>query len=261
MIKYFIEKIRLLSNSRKEPYLLYYKILGFYPHTLSYYDLALLHKSLDKKSEDGRKLNNERLEFLGDAVLEAIVSDILYARYGEKEEGFLSSTRSKMVQRQSLNAVSHKLGLDALILSKIKAASFNNLSGNALEAFIGAIYLDRGYLKSKEFIERKVIPLMDMEKLITEEVNFKSRMLEWAQRNHLQVQYQVEEEVGQKKGEISFYVKLYINGCRVADARGRSKKEAQQKVSQFVLKDIQRSPLFWKKIKNMNTTASAERIQ
>ena len=139
-----IDGIRLLFRKDKESYLCFYRMLGFYPHDIRFYEQALLHKSFSVKLEQGGLLNNERLEFLGDAILDAVVGDIVYQNFEGKREGFLTNTRSKIVSRESLNHVAEQIGLSKLIKFSIRNSSHNsNMGGNAFEALIGAIYLDR----------------------------------------------------------------------------------------------------------------------
>ena len=153
-----IDKIRLLFRKDRESYLCFYRILGFYPRNIQLYEQALLHKSTSVRSDKGRPLNNERLEFLGDAILDAIVGDIVYKRFEGKREGFLTNTRSKIVQRETLNKLAVEIGLDKLIKYSTRSSSHNSyMYGNAFEAFIGAIYLDQGYERCKLFMEQRII--------------------------------------------------------------------------------------------------------
>ncbi|MDR0427679.1 MAG: ribonuclease III, partial [Dysgonamonadaceae bacterium] len=177
-----VEKIRLLFTiNKKESYLLLYYILGFYPKNITFYEEALLHKS-SSKGFRGHHLNNERLEFLGDAVLNAVIADIIYQKFPNRNEGFLTDTRSKIVKRETMNQIAKELGLHCLIVSCVNNQK-SHILGNALEAFIGAIYLDRGYQKTHQFIETKIIrPYIDIEAVAKKEVNFKSKLLEWSQK-------------------------------------------------------------------------------
>ena len=141
-----IDKVRLLFRKDKESYLCFYRMLGFYPRNIRIYEQALLHKSSSVKSDKGRLLNNERLEFLGDAILDAVVGDIVYQKFDGKREGFLTNTRSKIVSRESLNRLAEQIGLLKLIKFNTRQAAHNSyMGGNAFEALVGAIYLDRGY--------------------------------------------------------------------------------------------------------------------
>ena len=175
-----INKIRRLFHKDKEPYLCFYRMTGFYPRNIDLYKQALLHKSSSIKNEKGRLLNNERLEFLGDAVLDAVVADIVYKRFEGKREGFLTNTRSKIVQRETLNHVARQIGLDKLVKFSSRQSSHNNyMGGNAFEALIGALYLDQGYRACKKFMEERIInQYLDLEKISRKEVNFKSKLIE-----------------------------------------------------------------------------------
>ena len=144
MLRNQIDKIRLLFHKDRESYFCFYKILGFFPRNIRFYEQALLHKSTSIRSEKGRPLNNERLEFLGDAILDAIVGDIVYKHFEGRREGFLTNTRSKIVQRETLNKLAVEIGLDKLVKYSTRSSSHNSyMYGNAFEAFIGAIYLDQ----------------------------------------------------------------------------------------------------------------------
>lgn len=139
-----IDKIRLLFRKDRESYFCFYRILGFFPRNIKVYQQALLHKSTSLRTEKGRPINNERLEFLGDAILDAIVGDIVYRHFEGRREGFLTNTRSKIVQRETLNKLAVEIGLDKLVKYSTRSSSHNSyMYGNAFEAFIGAIYLDQ----------------------------------------------------------------------------------------------------------------------
>ena len=244
--------IRLLTIRRKEPYLLFYPILGFLPKDCAYYELAVLHKSSAIKTIDGKTLNNERLEFLGDAVLSAIIADILYHRFEGKREGFLTNTRSKIVQRETLNSVAIELGIDKLINASVNNNfNNNNMYGNAFEALVGAIYLDQGYVECKKFIEKKVIKsLLDIEKIARKEVNFKSKLIEWSQKKKIEVQFElVEENIGTDNSP-SFCTKIWVAGIDAGSGQGSSKKESQQQASKIALKKIKSQPGLWETIQS-----------
>ena len=184
-----IDRIRLLFRKDRESYLCFYRMLGFCPRDIRFYEQALLHKSLSVKSEQGGFVNNERLEFLGDAILDAVVADIVYQNFEGKREGFLTNTRSKIVSRESLNHVADQIGLSKLIKYSIRNSAHNsNVGGNAFEALIGAIYLDRGYAFCKYFMENRIIgQYIDLKKISRKEVNFKSKLIEWSQKNYIKI--------------------------------------------------------------------------
>lgn len=241
-----IDRIRLLFRKEKESYSRFYKILGFYPHDISFYEQALLHKSLAAKSDKGKPLNNERLEFLGDAILDAIVADIVYKQFTGKKEGFLTNTRSKIVQRETLNKLAVEIGLDKLIKYSTKSSSHNSyMCGNAFEALVGAIYMDRGYEVCKYFIDEKIIKkYIDLESLARKEVNFKSKLIEWTQKNRVVATFDLIEEFLDKEANPVFQTEIIVEGISAGTGIGYSKKESQQNAAKMALKKIQTVPNF-----------------
>ena len=246
MLRNKIDKIRLLFCKDRESYFCFYRILGFYPRNIRLYEQALLHKSTAVRSEKGRPLNNERLEFLGDAILDAIVGDIVYQHFEGKREGFLTNTRSKIVQRETLNKLAVEIGLDKLIKYSTRSSSHNSyMYGNAFEAFIGAIYLDRGYECCKQFKQKKIIePYIDLDKLSRKEVNFKSKLIEWSQKNKMEVSFELIEQFLDKENNPVFQTEVRIEGILGGSGTGYSKKESQQNAAQMALKKIKGDPEF-----------------
>lgn len=245
MITYFIRKIRLVSNARKEPYFLFKQILGFYPDKIEYYLLAVRHKSVSIPSEQGNPLSNERLEFLGDAILSAVVTDILYRYYPNAKEGFLTDTRSKIVKRDSLNRLAIQIGLDKLlkVTKYVNANTNKNIYGNAFEALMGAIYLDYGYKKCHFFVENRLLSsFLDLDKVVENEVNFKSKLIEWCQQNKLSCDFILKSETIVGVNRHSFLTELVIEGMSICEASGESKKESQQQVSRIAMTSIQHNP-------------------
>lgn len=242
VIKLILRKIRLLSNARKEPYLIFYRILGFFPDNIDYYRQALSHRSLSVADSSGKMLSNERLEFLGDAVLGSVVTDILFHKYSEKDEGFLTNTRSKIVRRESLNRLAVQIGIDKLTNASpyINTNTNKNIYGNALEALLGAIYLDYGYKKCKQFFENKILKqYIDIEKLTQSDENFKSKLIEWSQKNRINVEYiMLSDELLEPNRHI-FHVSLLIDGKQISTGVGPSKKIAEQNASANALKYIE----------------------
>lgn len=237
-----LNKLRLLFLKDKESYSVFYKILGFLPKDIRLYKQALIHKSFSIKDNDGKIINNERLEFLGDAILDAIVADIVFKKFNSKREGFLTSTRSKIVQRETLNKVGDKIGLDKIIKyshQSLSPSHNNNLSGNAFEAMIGAIYLDRGYNVCKSFMEDKILKeIIDINLVAKKEVNFKSRMIEWTQKKRLDFEYKLVDCPNDGEGNMMFNTELLIEGMSLGQGMGYSKKESQQNASKQALKKI-----------------------
>lgn len=243
--------------------------MGFYPWNTDIYEQALLHKSSSVFSEKGRPINNERLEFLGDAILDAVVADIVYRQFEGKKEGFLTNTRSKIVQRETLNKLAVDIGLDKLIKSSAKISSHNTyMYGNAFEAFIGAIYLDRGYEYCKLFIEDKIInQFIDLEKISLKEVNFKSKLIEWSQKNRVCVSFELIEQFPDSKGSPMFQTEVLTQGLSAGSGIGYSKKESQQKAAKMALDRIKKMPHFVERIfaeveatKNISGTISEEEL-
>ncbi|MDD4991410.1 MAG: ribonuclease III [Paludibacter sp.] len=251
MIKNILRKVRLLSKTRKEPYLLFHKVLGFYPDKIEYYQLAVRHKSVSILTENGNHLSNERLEFLGDAVLNSVVTDILYHRYENQREGFLTNTRSKIVKRDSLNQLAVEIGLDKLVkvTKYVNTHTNNNIYGNALEAIMGAIYLDYGYKKCKKFVEQRLIrTFVNLDKVAENEVNFKSKLIEWCQKNRLESEFVLVQETLSQANKHIFQSQLTIQGKTICEATGASKKESQQNASRIALELIQSNPEFLQEI-------------
>ncbi|MDD3036360.1 ribonuclease III [Bacteroides sp.] len=238
-----IDKIRLLFHRDKESYLCFYRILGFYPRNINIYEQALLHKSTSLRSDKGRPLNNERLEFLGDAILDAIVGDIVYKRFDGKREGFLTNTRSKIVQRETLNKLAVEIGLDKLIKYSTRSSSHNSyMYGNAFEAFIGAIYLDQGYERCKQFMEQQIINrYIDLDIISRKEVNFKSKLIEWSQKNKMEVSFELIEQFLDRDSNPVFQTEIHIEGLPAGTGSGYSKKESQQNAAQMAIKKVKES--------------------
>lgn len=250
MLRNQIDKIRLLFRKDKESYFCFYKILGFYPRNIQLYQQALLHKSTSIRSEKGRPLNNERLEFLGDAILDAIVGDIVYKHFEGRREGFLTNTRSKIVQWETLNKLAVEIGLDKLVKYSTRSSSHNSyMYGNAFEAFIGAIYLDQGYERCKRFMEEKIFKnYIDLDKMSRKEVNFKSKLIEWSQKSKVEVSFELIEQFLDEDYNPMFHTEIRIEGISAGKGTGYSKKESQQNAAQAALKKIKNDASFKEQI-------------
>ena len=246
MLRNQIDKIRLLFHKDRESYFCFYKILGFFPRNIRFYEQALLHKSTSIRSEKGRPLNNERLEFLGDAILDAIVGDIVYKHFEGRREGFLTNTRSKIVQRETLNKLAVEIGLDKLVKYSTRSSSHNSyMYGNAFEAFIGAIYLDQGYERCKQFMEKKILKnYIDLDKMSRKEVNFKSKLIEWSQKTKMEVSFELIEQFLDQDYNPMFHTEVRIEGPSAGTGTGYSKKESQQNAAQMALKKIKSDEAF-----------------
>ena len=243
MFSNITDRIRLLFRKDKESYFRFYKMLGFYPRNISIYEQALLHKSSSIKSEQGRLLNNERLEFLGDAILDAVVADIVYKKFEGKREGFLTNTRSKIVQRETLNRLAIEIGLDKLIKYSARQSSHNSyMCGNAFEALVGAIYLDRGYRACKHFMEHRIIgTYINLEKISRKEVNFKSKLIEWSQKNRVELTFELITQSHDQCFSPTFESEVLIEGIPAGRGIGYSKKESQQRAAHEAMGKIKDS--------------------
>ena len=246
MLSNLLDRIKLHFQKDSELRKALHGMLGFYPRNLEIYRIALAHKSHVYRNRKGRSFNNERLEFLGDAILEAVVSDIVFHRFERRSEGFLTSTRSKIVQRSSLNRLAKEIGLERLLQVPSQRRGHNsNIGGNAFEALVGAIYLDRGYKTCQWFVENKIVGcLLDIENVANKEVNFKSKLLEWTQKNRVQVDFENEEALDEKNDSPLFNSTILLEGLTAGEGRGYSKKESQQRASRDALTRLRRDPLF-----------------
>ena len=264
----FIDRIKLPFRKEKELYLSLYTILGFYPRNIELYQMALSHKSIHFKNKKGKPVNNERLEFLGDAILDAIVGDIVYKHFPGKREGFLTNTRSKLVQRETLNKIAQEIGLSRLIYSSGRNFSHNSyMAGNAFEALIGALYLDRGYNLCMRFMQKKILTKMvNIDTVAYKEVNFKSRLIEWAQKNKMNIAFNLLEQKKDDEGNPVFKYCVVIEGIKCNSASGFSKKESQQLASEETLEYIKKNTrfcdaLFEAKKKRQETEQNKETAQ
>ncbi|MGV8962457.1 MAG: ribonuclease III [Candidatus Saccharimonadaceae bacterium] len=252
MIKKIYKKIRAIPRKGKEPYLTFYNVVGFYPHDISLYQQAVAHKSSSIRLNNGKWVNNERLEFLGDAILDAIIADILYKKFETKKEGFLTNMRSRIVQRETMNKMAVELGLDKLLVTSTRNVAHNtNMYGDALEALIAAIYLDQGYRVAKGFVFDTLIKNhLDIEDVATKEVDFKSRIIEWGQKNKLEVKFDVVESYYDVDHNPIFHSNVSIADIEIAVGIGYSKKESHQKASEVALKLIDEDLNFQQKLMN-----------
>ena len=246
MLSNLIDRIKLPFRKEKELYSSLHAILGFYPHDISYYKLALMHKSVMRRNAKGRPVNNERLEFLGDAILDAIVGDIVYRHFPGKREGFLTNTRSKLVQRETLNRLAKEMGITRLVLSNGRSSSHNSyMGGNAFEALVGAIYLDKGYEACMRFMQKRILgQLVNIDKVAYKEVNFKSKLIEWSQKNRVNLSFENIAETTDQGGSPVFQYKIVIEGLEGCAGKGYSKKESQQMACKLTLEKLRKEPQF-----------------
>lgn len=260
MFTQLYKRIRLLKNKNKEPYSSLYRILGFYPDNVHVYEQAFLHKSSSIEGGDGKWLNNERLEFLGDAILDAIVADIVYKYFQNKREGFLTNTRSKIVQRETLNRVALELGLDKMVVYSAKLSSHNNhMYGNALEALIGAIYLDQGYNVCYHFIQNILIrKYINLDTIAHKEVNFKSSLIEWSQKNKLEISFDLIESFADNDGNPVFQTGVSLSETQIGVGIGYSKKESQQNAAKMAIKKLRTDKPFQQFISELKKKQTGE---
>ena len=208
-------------------------VLGVKPGNFSLYQTALSHRSV----KEGADENNERLEYLGDAVLSALVADYLFMRYPYKEEGFLTEMRSKMVNRQQLNEIALRMGLKKITLYNKSDGSLkiSQIFGNTLEALVGAIYLDRGYKKTAKWVtERIILPHMFIDDLELLEINHKNKLYGWANKNGKVLEFEtVEEKV--ENGRRLFTIAAVVDGNKIAEGKAFNKKDASQIAAQMAV--------------------------
>ena len=279
MLSNLIDRIKLPFRKEKELYLALYNILGFFPRNITFYKVALMHKSLGHRATEkelkalegkkgkkgnkiaarsagkkgkrlGRPLNNERLEFLGDAILDAVVGHVAYQYFPGKAEGFLTNARSKMVQRETLGKLAQQMGLSKLIMSSGCNVSHNSyMGGNAFEALVGAVYLDRGYEACQEFWTKRVMDkYLNVNKIAYTEVNFKSKILEWSQKNRVKVEFRLEDQSQDEHGSPTFEYTVVLEGIDGCRSRGFSKKESQQHACELTLKKLRSDSKFFDSI-------------
>ena len=216
----------------------YQELLGFREGNTKLYDIAFVHISMSIRDKKGRLLNNERLEFLGDAVLESVMSEMVYKRYPREKEGFLSATRSLLVRRKTTNEIGDKMGLRKYVVARKKNADFANMSGNLFEALIGAIYIDKGFEVSKDFILRSYSKYINMERLLRKEKNYKSMLLEWCQKEHKEFYYELVEETRVEDNKIRFQTRVWVEGVSMGLGVGYSKRESEQAAARQAIQTL-----------------------
>lgn len=199
------------------------------------YKLSTQHRSIAKQNKKGFRESNERLEYLGDAILGAVVAEYLFKKYPLRDEGFLTEIRSRIVNRDSLNLVAKKMGITHIVeytTNKKNRLSYKSIYGDTLEALIGAIYLDKGYVSTRNFIVKKILKQhYDLEEIIKNNPNFKSKIIEWAHRNNKDIKFEISELKGSSHNR-EFEAELIIEGELIAKGNGLSKKRAEQDAAQ-----------------------------
>jgi ribonuclease-3 len=217
------------------------RITGFSPKNMLLYQTAFTHKSMGMKGSNGDVMSYERLEFLGDAILGAVIAEYIYNEVPSGDEGYLTKMRSKIVSREHLNELGQDFGLISFVETQVPHKHFgNNIHGNLFEALVGAVYLDKGHMICRKFICKKVVePYVDIEKLEGKVISYKSLLIEWCQKNKKFFEFNVYEDTGHNEVR-HFAVKLSIDKKIVSKARATSKKKAEEKASKrafFALQD------------------------
>ena len=240
MIDRLLFPFRVWFSKDRQFYKALNDIFGIYPNNIELYKLALIHKSASIVLDDGTHINNERLEYLGDAVIEAVVSDMLYIDFPYEKEGALTQLRSRIVSRSSLNELALRLGLDEYVVSY---SSFNNsrkhIYGDAFEAMMGAIYLDKGY----DFTNRLLINgifkrYVDMNSLLETETDYKSRLIEWCQKKKKHLNIASHEGGNNEEDVLQFYAVVTIENVDYGYGIGESKKEAEQRACRHTVEKL-----------------------
>ena len=241
MVKRIVQRVKLFSSDRKEFYLFLKDLIGFYPQNLKLYDLAFMHKSASTLDSQGNYVNNERLEFLGDAVLGSIIADFLYNRFPQEDEGFLTKTRSKLVNRTFLTDLTFEMGLNVFIDSKTTSnIKKSHIFGDVLEALIGAIYLDKDYNATKFFVVKKILSFVDLNEVEQSDSNFKSQLIEWSQKNKKEINFETTEESNDNSKHPIFKAVVKINNKQVGKGAGSSKKEAHQNAAKEAFEKLKK---------------------
>ena len=240
MIRNLLYEIKLFSSPRKEFYSYIKDLTGHSPLKFKLYDIAFIHKSASYVDKMGNVVNNERLEYLGDAVLGTIVEEYLYNRFPFKDEGFLTQLRSRDVNRSFLTQLTFKMGLNRYVVSNANSVNeSSHLYGDLLEAFIGAIYLDSGYAVTKQFVIKKIfnqhVDIREMEKV---DNNFKSQLIEWGQKIKQEVEFKTVNNSEHGSEKMPFVSDACVEGKVMGRGEGYSKKEAQQNAAQQAIERL-----------------------
>ena len=228
-VKYYFSKSKKFYN-------LIFQLTGIYPSNLQVYKIALTHKSASRNLDNTKKLNNERLEYLGDAILASIIADFLYSYFPYRKEGFLTKMRARIVSREQLNEIALNMGLQFHIVSQNKITGTKNIYGNALEALIGAIYVDKGYEKTKKFVLKRLLDKnINLQELALTDSDYKSQVIEWAQKNKIDLVFEDEEVESTDQTNLYFTSTIKLDNHVIGTGKGFSKKEAQQNASKEAL--------------------------
>lgn len=235
-----IYPVKYYFSKDKKFYKLIYQLTGLYPSSLHIYKVAFTHKSATRSLEKNRILNNERLEFLGDALLAAVIADILFTHFPYKREGFLTKMRARIVSREQLNEIAQGMGLQFHVVSQNRISGTKNIYGNALEALIGATFVDKGFEKTKRFIQKRIVnKYIDLTKLSSTDNDYKSQLIEWAQKNKENLIFNDEEVESTETTNQYFISDVIVDENTIGSGKGLSKKEAQQNAAKEALVNIQ----------------------
>jgi ribonuclease-3 len=240
VIRDLLFHIKLFSSPRKEFYSYIKSLTGHSPLKFKLYDIAFIHKSASYVDKMGNTVNNERLEYLGDAVLGTIVAEYLYNRFPFKDEGFLTQLRSRVVNRSFLTQLTFKMKLNRFVISNANSVNeSSHLYGDLLEAFIGAIYLDCGYTVAKRFVIKKIFNQhVDLQQMENVDNNFKSQLIEWGQKIKQEVEFITIDNPDSSSDKMPFISDACIDGKVMGTGEGYSKKEAQQNAAQQALEKL-----------------------
>lgn len=239
MFKNYTKNKELLLHPDKKFIKILKTILGFKPRKLKYYHKAFIHKSATKLYPTGQPINNERLEYLGDAILDAIIAEYLFEKFPYKDEGFLTQMRSKIVNRDNLNHLALKLGVNHIVTSNTANSLNKYIYGDALEALIGALYIDKGYRKTKNVVVNRIIKdHINVNRLISLETDFKSRIIEWGQKTKTLVNFECTEQTEENTNNTTFIAHVFIGEEIMGNGMGYSKKEAEQNAAKQAIEQL-----------------------
>ena len=235
-----IKPIRVFLSEDKQLFVALKNIFGFYPGNIFLYKLAFRHKSQALELNNGSRVSNERLEYLGDAILSAVVADRLFKMFPYKDEGFLTEMRSRIVSRAQLNKLSQKLGIDTLINANTEKNNvYRSMKGDAFEALIGAMYLDKGYNFTRQIVIEKIIRQhFDLHELENNNTNYKSQIIEWSQREKRPVEFVILNEVGHGYNK-QYVVDILVDKVSMGKGRDYSIKGAEQDAAMKALLQIE----------------------
>lgn len=228
--------LKLFTSEDKELTLQLEHLLGFMPKHIAYYKLAFMHRSRPDETTN----TNERLEFLGDAILGAIIAEYLFKKYPYQPEGYLTEMRSKIVRRETMNNVALRMGINKMVQynSNDRGLKNSHIFGNALEALIGAVYLDQGFVKTRKFVLNEMVKaFIDLDTMESTDTNFKNQLLTWAQKNNRVLTFDTISEKIENTRKL-FTLGVFLDGEVVASGTGYNKKDAGQVAAQEALKKL-----------------------